>query len=49
MRVAKMMTKLSLPDRAAPAVVTPSTPTAAAPSAAKGVFARAVTVDEQSD
>ena len=48
MRVAKMMTKLSLPDRAAPAVVTPSTPSAA-PSAAKGVFARAVTVDEQSD
>ena len=32
LRVAKMMTKLSLPDRAAPAVVTPSTPTAAAPS-----------------
>ena len=50
LRVARMMTKLSLPDRAAPAVVTPSTPTAAAPlSAAKGVFARAVTVDEQSD
>ena len=48
LRVAKMMTKLSLPDRAAPAVVTPSTPSAA-PSAAKGVFARAVTVDEQSD
>ena len=37
MRVAKMMTKLSLPDHAAPAVVTPSTP-AVAPSAAKGAF-----------
>ena len=48
LRVAKMMTKLSLPDHAAPAVVTPST-ASAAPSAAKGVFARAVTVDEQSD
>ena len=35
LRVAKMMTKLSLPDRAAPAVVTPSTP-----SAAKGAFER---------
>ena len=39
LRVAKMMTKLSLPDRAAPAVVTPSTP-AVAPSAAKGAFER---------
>ena len=35
-------------EASAPAVVTPSTPSAA-PSAAKGVFARAVTVDEQSD
>ena len=44
-----MMKKMSLPEAsAAPAVVTPSTPSAA-PSAAKGVFARAVTVDEQSD
>ena len=34
-----VMTKLSLPDRAAPAVVTPSTPTMA-PSAAKGAFER---------
>ena len=43
------MKKMSLPEAsAAPAVVTPSTPSAA-PSAAKGVFARAVTVDEQSD
>ena len=40
LRVARMMTKLSLPDRAAPAVVTPSTPIAAAPSAAKGAFER---------
>ena len=48
-RVAAMMKKMSLPEAsAAPAVVTPSTPSAA-PSAAKGVFARAVTVDEQSD
>ena len=39
LRVARMMTKLSLPDRAAPAVVTPSTP-AVAPSAAKGAFER---------
>ena len=39
LRVARMMTKLSLPDRAAPAVVTPSTP-AVAPSAAKGAFGR---------
>ena len=39
LKVARMMTKLSLPDRAAPAVVTPSTPTAA-PSAAKGAFER---------
>ena len=39
LRVARMMTKLSLPDRAAPAVVTPSTP-AVGPSAAKGAFAR---------
>ena len=40
-----MMKKMSLPEASAPAaVVTPSTP-----SAAKGVFARAVTVDEQSD
>ena len=38
-KVARMMTKLSLPDRAAPAVVTPSTP-AVAPSAAKGAFGR---------
>ena len=45
LRVAAMMKKMSLPEAsAAPAVVTPSTP-----SAAKGVFARAVTVDEQSD
>ena len=49
LRVAAMMKKMSLPEAsAAPAVVTPSTPSAA-PSAAKGVFARAVTVDEQSD
>ena len=49
LRVAAMMKKMSLPEAsAAPAVVTPSTPTAA-PSAAKGVFARAVAVDEQSD
>ena len=40
LKVARMMTKLSLPDRAAPAVVTPSTPIAAAPSAAKGAFER---------
>ena len=40
LRVARMMTKLSLPDHAAPAVVTPSTPIAAAPSAAKGAFER---------
>ena len=39
LKVARMMTKLSLPDRAAPAVVTPSTPTMA-PSAAKGAFER---------
>ena len=39
LKVARMMTKLSLPDRAAPAVVTPSTP-AVAPSAAKGAFER---------
>ena len=45
LRVAAMMKKMSLPEAsAAPAVVTPSTP-----SAAKGVFARAATVDEQSD
>ena len=45
LRVAAMMKKMSLPEASAPAaVVTPSTP-----SAAKGVFARAVTVDEQSD
>jgi len=43
-----MMKKMSLPEASAPTVVTPSTPSAA-PSAAKGVFARAVTVDEQSD
>ena len=44
-----LMKKMSLPEAsAAPAVVTPSTPSAA-PSAAKGVFARAVAVDEQSD
>ena len=50
LRVAAMMKKMSLPEASAPAaVVTPSTPTAAAPSAAEGVFARAVTVDEQSD
>ena len=49
LRVAAMMKKMSLPEASAPAaVVTPSTPSAA-PSAAKGVFARAVTVDEQSD
>ena len=39
LKVARMMTKLSLPDRAAPAVVTPPTPTAA-PSVAKGAFER---------
>ena len=49
LRVAAMMKKMSLPEASAPAaVVTPSTPSAV-PSAAKGVFARAVTVDEQSD
>ena len=48
LRVAAMMKKMSLPEASAPTVVTPSTPSAA-PSAAKGVFARAVTVDEQSD
>ena len=49
LRVAAMMKKMSLPEASAPAaVVTPSTPSAA-PSAAKGVFARAVTVDEQSE
>jgi len=39
LRVERMMTKLILPDRAAPAVVTPSTP-AVASSAAKGAFER---------
>ena len=47
-----MMKKMLLEGGSAafifPAVVTPSTPSAA-PSAAKGVFARAVTVDEQSE